>query len=109
MIFTCREDFLEKAGACERLSRESEKASAIAAKEGSAEARRKLAASYLPVVAAFFKRQSPEMQTLELAYRLCAALEKNVSGFDFLQESETFLHRLSLAMRRELVRYIAEK
>ena len=109
MIFTGREDFLAKAAECERLPREIEKAYALAAKEGSAEAIGKIIDSYLPVIAAFFSRQSRENQTLELAYRLYAALEKAASGFDFLQESETFLHRLSFAMRQELARYIAEK
>ena len=108
MLFTCKEDFLAKAAACERMTREREKVYALAAKNGDAAALEKIIASYLPVVSAFFKRQSPEMQTLELAYRLCAALEKTALGFDFLQESESFTHRLSFAMRAELTKYIAE-
>ena len=109
MLFTCKEDFLAKAAACERMTRESEKVYALAAKNGDAAALEKIIASYLPVAGAFFKRQSPEMQTLELAYRLCAALEKEVSEFNFLQESESFMHRLSFSMRQTITRYIAEK
>ncbi|MBQ8447673.1 MAG: hypothetical protein IJX27_01925 [Clostridia bacterium] len=109
MLFTGKEDFYAQAAACEKLTREREKEYARLMREGDADAREKIIKSYLPTVAAFIKRLGPEMQKLELIYRLLAALEKNVDGFDFLQESEPFSHRLAFALRQAVTRYIAER
>ena len=51
----------------------------------------------------------PELQTLELVMRCCAAVEKAVDGFDFLQDSERFGHRLNWALRQMVTAYIAER
>ena len=41
--------------------------------------------------------------------RCCAAVEKAVDGFDFLQDSERFGHRLNWALRQMVTAYIAER
>lgn len=109
MLFISKEDFFEKADACQRLSCEQEKEYAVKMAHGDEHARSLIIRSYLPFVAALVRRQPTEMQTLELIYRFCKALEKAADGFDFAQEGETFAHRLSGAFRRALVEYIADK
>lgn len=109
MLFTCKEDFYLKAASCEKLPREGEKTYARMMKQGDSTAREKIICSYLPTVASYIKKAPAQMQTLELIYRLVSALEKAADGFDFLQESETFSHRLAWVMRQTVARYIAEK
>lgn len=109
MLFTSTEDFFCKAAACEHIPREREKAYARAAAQGDAAAKAKLAEAYLPMVAAYVRRMPEEDRTLELVYRFASALEKAVESFDFLQDSEAFSHRLGMCLRRETVRYIADK
>lgn len=41
--------------------------------------------------------------------RCCAALEKVVDRFDFSQDSESFGHHLSWALRQTAAAYIAER
>ena len=109
LLFTDAKDFFTKAAAAERLSRESEKACAQRMAQGDSEAREKIILSYLPAVAAFAKRKSRGKCSLELIYRLIASLEKAVDSFDFAQEREAFLRRLTLAMKKALTEYIADK
>ena len=109
MIFLSLEDFYEKAAACTRLSREEEIECARQMANGAPDARERLLQSYLPSVAAHMKRTKPHMQTLALAIYCCQALENCVDRFDFLQESETFSHRLSWYLRQATVTYIAER
>jgi hypothetical protein len=48
-------------------------------------------------------------RSLDLVYRLIAALEKEIDAFDFSSERETFARRLSPVMRKTLTEYIADK
>ena len=109
LLFTDAKDFFTKAAAAERLSHESEKACAQRMAQGDSEAREKIILSYLPAVAAFAKRKSRGKCSLELIYRLIASLEKAVDSFDFAQEREAFSRRLTLAMKKALTEYIADK
>ncbi|MBQ9746907.1 MAG: hypothetical protein IJW21_08820 [Clostridia bacterium] len=109
MIFICTEDFYRKAADCERLSREREKAYALEMVQGDSGAREKIICSYLPLAASYVRRYTAENGGLELIYRLVAALEKAADSFDFLQDGETFTHRLSLIFKKEITRYIADK
>ena len=109
MIFLSLEDFYEKTAACSRLSREEEIECAKQLSKGAPDARECLLRSYLPSVAAHIKRLNPHMQTLRLVLYCCQALEKAVDSFDFLQDSETFSHRLSWYLRQATVTYIAER
>lgn len=109
MLFTDYNDFFEKASRLERTWRENELALARLMIDGDREARQKLINSYIPVVAAFVRRVSKEMCSLEMIYRCITALEREVDTFDFLQTGESFTHRLNIVLRRELTRFIADK
>lgn len=102
------EDLFEKAAQCQKLSREQEKDCALAMSRGEEEGRRMLIESYLPMVAGYIRRQKPELQTLSLALGCVNALEKCVTSFNFLQDGEPFIHRLSWALRNELTKEIAK-
>lgn len=106
MVFYSIEDFYEKAQACRRLTRREEIVCAQKWKAGDAAERERLLESYIPMVAAHIKRMKKEQQTLGLAVYCMQALEKAVDSFDFLQESETFTHRLSRWLRQATVDYI---
>ena len=108
MIYITIDDFYKRANACVRLSREEEIACAKQMKNGDAEARRKLIESYLPFLAGNIQRLPEKRQTITLALRSEQMLEKLVDSFDFLQESETFIHRLSWGMKQVVTKYIAE-
>ena len=109
MLYISAEDFLEKTKTAARITREEERALAAAAKAGDAGARERLMEAYLPQVAGHIRAQSASLRSLELVMRCCAALEKAVDSFDFLQDSETFSHRLSWWLRQTTAAYIAEK
>lgn len=106
MVFIDIDDFYRKADCCLRLSRQKEIEYAKAMKKGDSSAREKLIQSYIPMVAAHVKRMKPHLQTLGLVMCCVNALEKAVDSFDFLQDSETFSHRLSWWLRDATVRYI---
>lgn len=108
MMFVSIQDFYDKANTAKRLSREQEKACAALARSGDAEARRMLIESYLPLLASRVKRAGKEYARLELVYRFVQVLEREVDTFDFLQDSESFTHRLSLCLGQALVGYIAD-
>lgn len=76
---------------------------------GDQAARQRLVEGYLPMVAGVIRRLPESERSLELIYRCCSALEKAVDGFDFLQESERFSHRLSWHLRQTIVRWRAER
>lgn len=101
-------DFFKKSATCSRLTREEERACAAAMAGGDTAARERLIESYLPSVAGHIRRCKPHMQTLRLLYHCLSALEKAVDSFNFLQDSETFPHRLSWWLRQATTRYIAE-
>ena len=109
MLYISVEDFCEKSSNCTRLSRQEEIECAKQMKDGDASARERLIESYLPMVVATVKRAPASMQTLGFVYYGLKELEKAVDSFNFLQESETFTHRLSWHMRQMTTRYIAER
>lgn len=108
MIFISVEDFFEQVGACTALTRQEEMDCARRMENGDASARERLIQSYLPVVASRIKHCPPHLQTLGLVIYCQQALEKAVDSFNFLQDSETFTHRLSWGLRQAVTRYIAE-
>jgi DNA-directed RNA polymerase sigma subunit (sigma70/sigma32) len=108
MIYINVEDFYEKTSKCIRLSRQEEIECAKQMKTGDASSRERLIESYLPMVVATVKHAPAHMQTLGLVFSCLSELEKAVDNFNFLQESETFSHRLSWHLRQATVKYLAE-
>ena len=109
MVYISVADFYEKVSTISRLSREEEIECAKKMKSGDTLARQQLIESYLPMVAGHMKRLGEDMQTLRLLMELRNALEKAVDSFNFLQESETFAHRLSWFLRQATTSYIARR
>ena len=109
MVFYSMEVFFERCRDFCILSREEECHTARLMKAGDPQARQQLLESYLPMVAAHIRRMPGEHQTLGMLHYCCQALEKAVDSFDFLQDSETFTHRLSWHLRNASARYIAER
>lgn len=107
MVYTSAEDFYEKADRCCRLTRREERECAEQMKNGDQIAREKILQSYLPMVAHHIRRTPPHMQTLGLVLYCVHALEKAVDSFDFLQDSESFSHRLHWWLRQATTEYIA--
>ena len=108
MLYISVEDFYDKTKNCTRLSRQEEIECAKQMKAGDASARERLIESYLPMVVATVKRSPAFMQTLGFVFSCLNELEKAVDSFNFLQDGETFTHRLSWHMRQVTTRYIAE-
>ena len=106
MVFVSIEDFFKKAASCKMLSRQEELEYAAAMKNGDTDAREKLIQGYIPMVSSHIKHAKPQMQTLGLVMYCMTALEKSVDSFNFMQESETFSHRLSRALRQAVVGYM---
>ena len=106
MIYISIEDFYEKAGLCRVLSRQEEIEYAVKMKNGDTAAREQLIQSYTPMVADHIRHAKPHMQSLGLVLFCMQALDKAVDSFDFLQDSESFSHRLSWYLRQAVVRYI---
>ena len=109
MLFLSLEDFYEKVSTCSRLTREEEIECAKKMQEGDVHSRERLIQSYLPVVAANIRRAKPQMQNLGLVLYCQKALENAVDSFNFLQDSETFMHRLSWHLRQAITGYIVRK
>jgi DNA-directed RNA polymerase sigma subunit (sigma70/sigma32) len=108
MLIKSVDDFFEKTAGISRLSREEEKKYAILMQANDNDAREKIVESYLILVASRIRRLSPDMQTFELIYRCISVLEKAVDEFDFLQDSESFSHRLSILLQQSIVKYFAD-
>ena len=106
--FTDINDFFNKATKAEKLSREQEIACAAQAKAKDAEAFERLIQSYLPVIASYLRRVGKEMQSMELLYRLLHVLRREADAFDFAQDSEPFMHRLSLRLKQAVTAYVAD-
>lgn len=106
MLFVTVEDFFKKAESCHRLSRTEEIECARWMKGGDLKARERLIESYLPFVAGYIRHTEKSMQTFGLALYCVDALEKAVDSFNFLQEGETFVHRLSWHLRQAMTQYI---
>ena len=109
MVYVSIEDFFEKAGKCQVLTRQEELECAQRMQAGDEAAREQLIESYLPMTAGYVKRARPEMQTLSMAVYCVSALEKAVDSFNFLQDSEPFTHRLSWYLRNAATKYITDK
>jgi len=109
MLFTCAEDFFHKASKIKRLSRQEEKDLFVCMKAGDMTARERIIESYLVIVAARIRRLPKDMQSLDLIYSCIQALERAVDQFNFLQEGETFTHRLCSITQREFARHIVKK
>lgn len=107
MLFYSVEDFFRKADAAKRLSRREEMRLAAAMREGADGAKEALLTGYLPFAAGIVRRQPEARQTLRLVLRCCMVLEREAERFDFQQEGETFLHRLSWGLRQAVVQEIA--
>lgn len=109
MLFTCAEDFFNKVSKIKRLSRQEEKDLFVCMKAGDMTARGRIIENYLVIVAARIRRLPKDMQSLDLIYSCIQALERAVDQFNFLQESETFTHRLCSITQREFTRHIVKK
>lgn len=109
MVFYSKEDFFEKCGSFHILSREEERRCAQLWQGGAVHVRQELVESYLPMVAGHVRRLPAHLQTLGMIIYCCQALEKAVDAFDFLQDSETFSHRLSWYLRNATTRYVADR
>lgn len=109
MLYISAEDFFEKTKSLAPPSRAEERVLAEKWKGGDGEAREKLLAGYLPQIAGHIKHLPERYHSLELVMRCCRALEKAADSFDFLQDSETFAHRLSWALRQTATAYIADR
>ena len=108
MVYISIEDFYEKAGLCNRLTREQEIECAKEMKNGNMAARERLIQSYIPMVAGHIKHTKSHLQNLGLVLYCVQALEKAVDSFDFMQENETFSHRLSWWLRQAVANYIVK-
>ena len=106
MNYISIEDFYKKADSCSNISRQEEIDCAKKMKTGDIVAREKIIQSYTPMVAGHIKHMKPHLQTLGLVLYCMQALEKAVDSFDFLQDSETFSHRLSWHLRQAAANYI---
>ena len=107
MVYITVEDFYSHAASCTRLSRDEEKQCAQRMKNGDETARRQIVESYLPMVAGHIKHTNNIKNKLSLALYCISGLEKDVDSFDFMQDSESFAHRLSWVLRQTTVAYIA--
>lgn len=108
MIFLSVEDFYKKVESITVLDREDEIDCAKKMRNGDALARKRLIDSYLPMVAAHLKRLPAHLQSLGLILHCQQSLEKAVDSFDFIQNSESFSHRLSWHLRQTVTKYQVE-
>ena len=108
MVYITIEDFYKRADSCKRLTREEEIECAMRMKSGDETARQQLVESYIPVVAGFIKRYGKESGSLYLALSCEQMLKKQVDSFDFLQDSETFAHRLNWYLRNAFSAYLVK-
>lgn len=108
MIYISVDDYYEKASSFSVMSRKEEIACAQQMKNGDTHARERLIQSYLPIVASHVKRAPSYMQNLGLILYFQQALENAVDTFDFFQDSEPFLHRLSWHLRQAVTKYIVK-
>ena len=109
MPYISANDFLEKAAKAPRITREEEKECALLMQQGDKAARERIVQHYLHLTASFVRRAPLEYRTLGLVYACLQALEKAVDSFDFLQEGETFVHRLSWVLRQTTIHYMVTR
>ena len=101
--------FMKKTNCLFVIKREEEIQCAQQLQEGNIEGREKIVNGYLLYVAKEILHLPRKYQTLELVYRCCQMLEREVENFDFRQDSENFSHRLSNCLRKTITCYIAER
>lgn len=106
MLYSNIDEFYTKASTCIHMNRQEEIECARKMKNGDLIAREKLIESYTPMVAGHIRHMKSHLQTFGLVVYCMQALEKAVDSFDFLQESETFSHRLSWWLRDATAQYI---
>lgn len=109
MLFISVEDFLSQVSGIKHLSRDEEKALAQRMNAGDRTAREALVRSRLPMVAAYVQRAPQTIRTLHTVYACIAALEKSVDCFNFLQNSEPFVHHLGWRLRQCITRCLADR
>ena len=105
MLYISVDDFYQKVGSISAMSRQEEIECAHQMKNGDHLARERLIRSYLPMVAGHIKNVTPSIRSLGLILYCQQALEKAVDTFDFFQDSEPFLHRLSWCLRQAVTKY----
>ena len=109
MLFITVGDFFQKVRNTTRLSRSDEKDLAVKMKKSNADARQAIVNSYIPIVASYIRRSPKELQTLETIYSCIRSLEKGVDSFNFMQDSETFIHHLSWCLRQCITRCLVDR
>ena len=109
MLFTSVENFFVQVKAIPRLSRDEERSLAAKKAAGDSAARDALVQGYLYQVASYLRRAPQRIRTLHTLYACICALEDAVDRFNFLQDSESFTHHLSWALRQCITRCIADR
>ena len=109
MPYISVQDFFDKTVGLAMISREEELALAAAMAQGDAGAQSRLIEGYLPMVAGHLQKCGTRFQILGHLYSCLHALDKAVSSFNFLQNSETFSHRFSWWLRQATTAYIAKQ
>ena len=108
MLFVNTADFFNKVSSFRKMTRDEELECARRMQSGDPAARKQLIESYLPMVAAHITRLPKHMQSLGLVLYCVHATEKAVDSFNFLQDSETFAHRLSWHLRNATAAYLVK-
>ncbi len=107
MLYTCADDFFDKASSIERLPVEDEMKYIRAMKEGDESAREVIVSSYLPFVAGYIKRTfRADKVSLELIYRCIDKLEEAICRYD-ISDRKAFSRQLSNQLKRTVTGYIA--
>lgn len=109
MLYISMDDFFAQATGIPRLSREEEICLAQRMAAGDAAARETLIRSHLPLVASVIRRSPRQIHTLRTVYTCISTLEQCVDRFNFLQDSEPFIHHLSWGLRQCITRCIANR
>ena len=99
MIFVSTADFFEKVSAIPRLAR--------CMMDGNPRAHTRLIECCLYVAAARIRHLPRELQTLGMVLYCVHCNARAVDSFDFFQNGEPFLHRLSCYLRNAVAAYIA--
>ena len=107
MLFYSLKDFESKTSGLKLIGREEEIDCARRMQSGDKAARERLIEGYLPMVVSHTKRWPDDWRIFGMVCYCLSALEKAVDSFNFLQDSEPFVHRLSWALRQACTRYIA--
>lgn len=107
MLFVTVVDFFAEADKTSPLTREKERSLAVELAENKA-SREELIQGYLPMVASFIRRAPQKLHTPKTVYTCPDTLEKSIDSFNFLQDSESFSHHLSLRLKQTLTKGLVE-